>query len=203
MHAPYVRWIIYQLCFRTWWVKHPFSCAEFVIPAVTTGIPQAWEIMVNAQAEIAVYASLFMTLYLGMFFGGVNPPYSELNTPGIDHFNPRLRAQFGFYAGMSFGLLNIIIGVLYRFTGSYLPRESDELVVMWAFRWLPLLNFLMFIVGCLAGLIFGMGAGVIALFYGNACTDGSITFLQWYLEWVRESYPIGRGVVLTLSMKPS
>ena len=69
MHTPYVQWIVHQMCFRTWWVKVPFSCAEYVLPALTTGIPQAWENLVAAQAEIAIYASLFMTIYVGMFLG--------------------------------------------------------------------------------------------------------------------------------------
>ena len=69
MHSPYVKWIVEQMCFRTWWVRHPGSCADFVLPALTQGIPTAWENLVAGMSEIAVYSSLFMTIYVGMSAG--------------------------------------------------------------------------------------------------------------------------------------
>ena len=82
MHTPYVQWIIHQLCFRTWWVTNWVSCADCVMPALTQGIPQAWENLVAAQAEIAVYAALFMSIYVGMFLGGYAPPNAYQDATG-------------------------------------------------------------------------------------------------------------------------
>ena len=33
---------------------------------------------------------------------------------------------------------------------------------------------------------------------GSACMDGSQNYLQWYLEWARDEYPTGRGVIHAL-----
>ena len=41
---------------------------------------------------------------------------------------------------MSGQVFNILCGVSYRLLGAVLPRESDKLVIMWACRWLPVLN---------------------------------------------------------------
>ena len=195
MHTKYVKWIIQQVCFRTWWVKMPFSCAEFVVPALSLGIPQHWENLVAAQAEMAVYASLFMTIYLGMFLGGFNPPNSTDKLDDTAYKNLRAVAYYGYYPGLALGLLNILCGVAYRLVGSYLPRDSDKLVMMWAFRWLPPLNAIIFIMGVFMGVIAGVSVGEYAMRRGDFCMDGSATFTQWYGEWVRESYPTGKGVI--------
>ena len=97
MHTPRIKWIIHQICFRTRWVTTPGTCAEFVVPALTNGIPQHWENVVAAQAEIAVYAALFMSLHLHMFLGGLAPANStEEHDPWS---NLRHSAYFGFMVG--------------------------------------------------------------------------------------------------------
>jgi len=50
-----------------------------------------------------------------------------------------------------FAVFNIFVAVMYRLTGSTLPRESDQLVVLWRFRWLPPFNTLIFILGVIFG----------------------------------------------------
>ena len=79
--------------------------------------------------------------------------------------------------------LNIFTAVAIRLTGASLPCESDKLVVLWKFRWLPLLNLISFVAGSLVG--FNMCLGPVSSFniQGNACMDGSQTYLGWYLEW--------------------
>lgn len=158
MHMPYVKWIIHQMCFRTWWVKAPFSCAEFVVPALTLGIPEAWENLVAAQAEMAVYASLFLSGYVGMWLSGdaahpntTDTTPSGYGFPATNNENLRLKMGFGFLVGGTFSLFNILCAVLFRFAGSFLPRESDKLVVMWSMRWLPPLNLLLFFSASLQG----------------------------------------------------
>ena len=51
----------------------------------------------------------------------------------------------GYILGLVFAVFNIFVAVMYRLTGSTLPRESDQLVVLWRFRWLPPFNTLIFI----------------------------------------------------------
>ena len=198
MHTPYIKWIIKQICFCTWWVKAPGSCAEYVVPALTNGISQHWENVVAAQAEIAVYAALAMTLYMNLFLGGFAPANS---TEEFDLWqNPRSRAALGYIVGVSLGLFNIVCGVAYRLMGAYLPRESDKLAVLWTYRWIPPLNVVLFTLGILAGLLYGLDAGYKAMYQGDVCMpDGSMTYLHWYLEWVRESYPTGKGLVHPLN----
>jgi hypothetical protein len=195
MHMPYVKWIIHQLCFRTWWVKAPFSCAEFVVPALTAGIPEAWENLVAAQGEMAVYASLFLSGYVGMFHGGFVAPNTteELDFSGRNY---RHQVTFGFLVGLSCGLFNILCAVFYRFAGSFLPRESDKLVVMWSMRWIPVLNVTIFGLGLAVGLTFVLVAGGDSIGNGDACMpDHSASYRHWYFEWVRNSYPVGKGLV--------
>ena len=203
MHMPYVKWIIHQMCFRTWWVKAPFSCAEFVVPALTLGIPEAWENLVAAQAEMAVYASLFLSGYVGMWLSGdaahpntTDTTPSGYGFPATNNENLRLKMGFGFLVGGTFSIFNILCAVLFRFAGSFLPRESDKLVVMWSMRWLPPLNFWLFVAGIVVGLSSALMGGLSSVIRGDACMpDTSATYMLWYFQWVRDSYPAGRGVV--------
>ena len=197
MHMPYVKWIIHQLCFRTWWVKAPFSCAEFVVPALSLGIPEAWENVVAAQGEMAVYAALFLSGYVAMFLGGAAQPNTTDTTPfGIgDNENLRQKLGWGYYWGVYLSLFNILAAVFYRYAASFLHRESDKLVVMWSLRWLPLVNLIIFFFGILAGLAGALIGGWSSVARGDACMDNSASYLQWYMEWVRDAYPIGRGIV--------
>ena len=198
MHTPRIQWIIHQICFRTRWVTTPGTCAEFVVPALTNGIPQHWENVVAAQAEIAVYAALFMSLHVHMFLGGLAPANS---TEEHDSWNNlRHSAYFGFMVGSSLGTFNIICGVVYRLVGAYLPRESDKLAVLWTYRWIPPLNFVLFGIGMLVGLSYGLATGHAMMFRGGFCMpDGSLTYEHWYLQWVRESYPKGKGLLHPLN----
>jgi len=199
MHTPYIQWIIHQICFRTRWVTTPGSCAEFVIPALTNGVSQHWENVVAAQAEIAVYAALFMSFYANMFLGGIAPADTTVEE-GADPTNPRQRAFLGGTVGISLGLFNILCAVLYRLAGAFLPRESDKLAVLWTYRWLPPLNALIFFIGTIVGVRLALGVGSIMMFRGDFCMpDGSLGYLDWYLQWVRESYPTGKGVIHPLN----
>ena len=197
MHTTYIQWIIYQICFRTRWVTTPGSCAEFVIPALTNGITQHWENVVTAQAEIAVYAALFLTLYANTFLGGIAP--ADTTDPTVeegaaDPTNPRQRAYFGLQVGLMLGLFNIVCALLYRVAGAFLPRESDKLAVLWTFRWLPLLNVVLLSVSMIVGLQGALATGSTMMFAGDFCMpDRSLGYLDWYLQWVRESYPKGGG----------
>ena len=213
MHMPYVEWIIRQMCFRTWWVKasrrpfHSFSCAEFVVPALTLGIPEACrENLVAAQAEMAVYASLFLSGYVGMWLNGDAADPNTTDTtpsgygfPATNNENLRLKMGFGFLVGGTFSIFNILCAVLFRFAGSFLPRESDKLVVMWSMRWLPPLNFWLFVAGIVVGLSSALMAGRLVQRHSRRCVHaghfGEPTYMVWYFQWVRDSYPAGRGVV--------
>ena len=198
MHTPYVQWIIHQICFRTWWVKHPMSCADFVIPALSNGIAQHWENLVAAQAEIAVYASLFMTLYIGMYLGGIAPANHVTEFKGSKEYtmdNMRQYGHVGQAMGLSLGVFNIFCAVIYRLAGSFLPRESDKLVMMWACRWMPLVNVVAFLGGIFMGMIYALESGEILMWSGDHCMDGSARYVTWYMEWVLKSYPTGKGVI--------
>ena len=199
MHTPYIQWIIHQICFRTRWVTTPGSCAEFVIPALTNGISQHWENVVAAQAEIAVYAALFMSIYANMFLGGIAPANSKVEDDR-DFTNERYRAFFGFIVGSFLGVFNILCAVFYRLAGAFLPRESDKLAVLWTYRWLPPLNALLFCFSMSVGMVYAQGSGANLMSYGDFCMpDGSLGYLDWYVEWVRESYPTGKGVIHPLN----
>jgi hypothetical protein len=71
MHTATLRHIVDQICCRGRWVSMPFSCAEFVYPALANGITQYWDMIVSAQCEVAIYSALFMTLWV--------PPLFEVN----------------------------------------------------------------------------------------------------------------------------
>ena len=43
-------------------------------------------------------------------------------------------------------------------------------------------------------MLYGLFEGSRFLREGGHCMDKSATFTQWYLEWVRQSYPMGRGM---------
>ena len=45
--------------------------------ACSRGIPQALETVNTAASEIAIYASLLMTVHVGAFLGGFAPPFSR------------------------------------------------------------------------------------------------------------------------------
>ena len=199
MHTPYIQWIIHQICFRTRWVTTPGTCAEFVVPALTNGISQHWENVVAAQAEIAVYAALFMSIYANMFLGGFAPANSTVEDDR-DFTNERYRAYFGSIVGTCLGIFNILCAVLYRLAGAFLPRESDKLAVLWTYRWLPPLNALLFCLGMIVGMKYAQGSGANLMSYGDFCMpDGSLGYLDWYVQWVRESYPTGKGVIHPLN----
>ena len=198
MHTPYIQWIIHQICFRTRWVTTIGSCAEFVVPALSNGISTHWENVVSAQAEIAVYAALFMSIYSNLFLGGFAPANS---TEEFDLWqNPRSKAYFGYIVGVCMGMFNIGCAVIYRFAGAFLPRESDKLAVLWTYRWIPPLNAVFFCIGVFVGVIYCMGSGDQAVAEGDYCMpDSSLSYTTWYLEWVRESYATGRGIVHPLN----
>ena len=177
-----LQWIIHQICFRTRWVTTPGSCAEFVIPALTNGISQHWENVVAAQAEIAVYAALYMSLYVNMSLGGIAPADTTVEE-GADLTNPRQRAYFGLQFGVSLGAVNIFCAVLYRLAGAFRPRESDKLAVLWTYRWLPLLNVVVFAISSSMGMGWAVATGSTMMFGGDFCMpDGSLGYLDWYLS---------------------
>ena len=108
MHTKAVRDIVksvteYNCCF----VWNPFSCMEYVIPAFTKGVPQQIDALCVMHGEIAVYAALFMTLYVGAYIGGYAPPSSKYD-------NMRTDSSFGYYIGIGCGIINIITSILYR-----------------------------------------------------------------------------------------
>ena len=43
------------------------NCSNLVVTAQSSGIPQAWEHLVSAEAEVALCTALFMALYVGVF----------------------------------------------------------------------------------------------------------------------------------------
>jgi hypothetical protein len=201
MHTKYVRQIIDQICRCGDWVSMPFSCAEYVVPALIQGIPEHWEHTVSAQGEIAVYAALFITLYLGAILGGFRPPNTgEANAMAYPNMNARYKFIVGYNIGVYASLFNILVSVSYRLASSVLLRESDKLVVLWKFRWLPALNALVFVFGCAFGMNFGLGSSISYIMQGDGCMDGSQSYLQWYLEWVRDVYPKGHGMVHPLGV---
>jgi len=91
--------------------------------------------------------------------------------------------QFSFENGYALSsvmlFLNIFFAVAVRLTGASLPRESDKLVVMWKFRWIPLLNMISFIAGSVIGFIMCLGVVQRHNEQGNACMDGTQTYLGW------------------------
>ena len=60
-----------------------------------------------------------------------------------------------------------------RLTGACLPRESDMLVVMWKYRWLPLVNLICFIGGTGVGFLLCLNQVTSNMRQGNACMDGT------------------------------
>jgi len=82
-----------------------------------------------------------------------------------------------------------------RLTGACLPRESDMLVVMWKYRWLPLVNLICFIGGTFLGFLLCLGQVTQNQMQGNACMDGTQIYLGWYIEWLTGKYAKGAGVI--------
>ena len=82
-----------------------------------------------------------------------------------------------------------------RLTGACLPRESDMLVVMWKFRWLPLVNLICFVAGTFLGFLLCLGQVTTNIKQGNECMDGTQIYLGWYIEWVSGNYAKGAGVI--------
>jgi len=108
MHTTAVRVIVkYVTTYDCCLVWNPFSCIEFLIPAFTKGVPQHLEAMCIMHGEIAVYAALFMTLYVGAYSGGFVPPHSK-------HENMRWDSLTGYYSGIACGIVNIFTSILYR-----------------------------------------------------------------------------------------
>ena len=126
---------------------NPFSSLEFVTPAFTKGIPEQLESLNLALSEIAIYASLFLTLFTGAHLGGFAAPSSK-------YFNQRFEFETGFMSGIGLLIINIVSSVSFRLASSALARESDMLVFISKTRYWHWLNLLLFAAGVVSGIIF-------------------------------------------------
>ena len=82
MHTKAVRAILDEVCVYNrgrYWANalNPFSSLEFVTPAFTKGIPEQLGSLNLALSEIAIYASLSLTLFAGVQLGGFAAPSSK------------------------------------------------------------------------------------------------------------------------------
>jgi len=192
MHTPRVQKILDEVCVydkgRFLWNLNPCSCIEFVIPAFTKGIPEHLETICVMHGEIAVYAALFMTLYVGVYGGGFAPTASGVTQ------NYRVMHFGGWVVGCCCGLVNIMTSIFYRLAIAGLARESDMLVFISKTRYYTLLNPLIFMCGAMIGIIFCFTAQLNVNLRGDHCLDGSLAYDEWFKEWLNDAFPLGQGV---------
>ena len=187
MHTPVVRRIVHAVCTKHWTMAHPFSCSSFLVPALTRGIPEQLEAVCTGHGEIAVYVSLFMSIYVGARLGGFfAPPQSKYDD---------LRREFdlGYNIGLVCGLINVMVSIFFRASAATMARESDMLVFLAKSRYYSQLNILIFLVGGTLGMMNCLGAAI-ASDRGDFCLDGSISYMEWWYEWALDEYPKGKGV---------
>ena len=164
MHTPVVRRIVEAVCTKGWSMAHPFSSSSFLIPAFTKGIPEQLEAVCTGHGEIAVYASLFMSIYVGSRLGGFVPPSSK-------HDDLRKSFDIGYNVGLVSGLINVLVSVFFRASAATMARESDMLVFLAKSRYFSTVNIIVFLVGATVGMVNCLGAAL-ASDRGDFCLDG-------------------------------
>ena len=123
------------------------------------------------------------------WFGGFGPSNAQ-------YFNNRTTFLLGFCLAMSCFVANLLNSMVLRFVASTLARESDMLVFISKARHWHLFNCVVFAFG-IVGTIFSIASAEMFVSNGDSClveaTGGSMGFMEWFVQWMLEDYPISTG----------
>ena len=163
----------------------------YVAPVLYDGIPEFLDKTMDALAELAVYASLYMGLVTAAGMSGFFPRLLRNNVNA--YYN-------GVFASMFCNSAVVLIAVIYRLAAVGHLRDSDKLLYLWRARFVPLFTFILFFFALVCTVITLMYAVADTVEGGQACFaaagDPTMSWYDWWGEWcgmVRR--PIGAGVV--------
>jgi hypothetical protein len=185
---------VYNRC-RWWWnVLNPGAGLEFVTPAFTVGIQEQLERLNTAISEIAVYAAFAWSLFAGGYMSGFSPTYPKF-------MNQRERFFSGYMVGVNLFIINMASSIIFRISSASLARESDMLVFISKTRYWHMTNIVVFGFACVFSITNTLSAGEAYYANGDYClqgeTGGSLGFLTWWMEWMFNEFPTGRGAFYT------
>ena len=187
MHTAEVREIVRSVCEGK--VKGPGIA--YVAPALYEGIPGFLDKTMDVQAELAVYASLYMGLVAVAGYTGHIPGLTEIGV--TMYYNGVFSSMFCF-SGV------VLIAILYRLAAVGHLRESDKLLYLWRARYAPVICVLLFLVGLFGACYALMRAVGDTVAYGGACFasigDPTMQWDDWWNQWVYpDKVQYGAGVV--------
>jgi hypothetical protein len=182
---------VYDRC-RWWWnVLNPASGLEFVTPALTVGIQEQLERLNTATSEIAIYAALTWGLFAGAYLSGFSPSNAKITVNQRDVF------YSGYIIGINCFIINMASSIIFRISSASLARESDMLVFISKTRYWHMINIGLFVFACVQSIASFVTAVQAYYVNGDYClqgaTGGSMGFLTWWMEWMFNEFPTGRG----------
>ena len=190
MHTPEVRSVVKTICEGN--LKGPG--AAYVAPALYEGVAEFLGKTMDAQGELAVYASLYLSLVAAAGMSGFLPTLSHRRA--VESYYNGVYSSMFCFSGV------VLVAVLYRFAAVGHMRESDMLLYLWRARYVPLINYLFFGVATCSVMYTLMTAVVNTVRDGGACFasigDPTMHWGDWWDEWtggVGARIPVGAGAV--------
>ena len=185
MHTPEVRSVVKTICEGN--LKGPG--AAYVAPALYEGVAEFLGKTMDAQGELAVYASLYLSLVAAVGMSGFLPTLSHRRA--VESYYNGVYSSMFCFSGV------VLVAVLYRFAAVGHMRESDMLLYLWRARYAPLLCCILFILGVFGAIFALMYSITDTVVNGGACFaskgDPTMHWWDWWDEWVgvdRNGYPV-------------
>lgn len=185
MHTDSVQSVVKAICEGR--VRGPG--VAYIAPALYDGIPEFLDKTMDALAELAVYASLYMGLVAVAGMSGYFPLSESVNA----YYN-------GVFASMFGNTAVVMIAVIFRLAAVGHLRDSDKLLYLWRARYVPLFALMLFLFACTSTIVTLMFAVNDSVENGSACFaaagDPTMGWGSWYGEWIDKALrPIGAGVM--------